>query len=246
MPELHIAHLYPDLLHTYGDRGNVRVLARRAALRGMTPTVTAVARSESLPRRCDLIFIGGGSDRIQAAVGPDLLARTARLADLVSEGTVVLGVCGGYQLLGSSYTGALGRVEGLGLIDARTEAGDGRIVGRVRVTRPYLSQGATLLGFENHAGRTWLGPGAVPLGRVARGRGNNGVDRTEGAVQGRVFGTYLHGPVLALNPALADHLLSLVVGHDLAPLPDEAEKAARRDWPGARWKRPTFSALRRG
>ena len=246
MAELRIAHLYPDLLHTYGDRGNVSVLVRRSRARGIETRVLQVTRGERLPRRCDLIFIGGGSDRIQAAIGPDLLARRDRLAGMVADGAVVLGVCGGYQLLGSSYSSAVGRMEGLGLLDAHTVAGEGRIVGRVRVTRPSLSPGLPLLGFENHAGRTWIESHVMPLGRVARGRGNNGADRTEGAVQGRVFGTYLHGPVLALNPSLADHLLSLVVGRDLPALPDEAETAARRDWQGVWWKRLAFSAPRRG
>ncbi|TMK18654.1 MAG: glutamine amidotransferase, partial [Actinobacteria bacterium] len=122
-----------------------------------------------------------------------------------------------------------------GLIDAVTESGDGRIVGRVRgsIRRPDLT--TRLIGFENHAGRTWVGPGATPLARVARGRGNNGTDRTEGAVQGRVVGTYLHGPVLALNPAFADWLLALALGRErVDPLDDEAERHARAAWPRGR------------
>jgi len=236
MREVRIVHLYPDLLRTYGDRGNVAVLARRASLRGFDASVIAVSRGDRLPQTCEIIFIGGGSDRVQVAVGADLLARRQELADLIGGGTVVVGVCGGYQLLGRSYRTTSDTIEGLGLLDVCTQAGTDRIVGRVRVTRPPFSPISPLIGFENHAGRTWLGPDATPLGRVRKGRGNNAVDRTEGAVQGRLFGTYLHGPVLALNPALADHMLSLAVGADLAPLRDDAERAARRAWPGARWR----------
>ena len=246
MRELRIVHLYPDLLRTYGDRGNITVLTRRASLRGIAASVVAVSRGDHMPDRADLIFIGGGSDRVQTAVGSDLLARRERICDLVSDGCVVLGVCGGYQLLGSSYLARSGPVEGIGLLDVRTVAGAGRIVGLTRATHPPFSPPLPLIGFENHAGRSWLGPGATPLGRVARGSGNNGIDRTDGAVNGRVFGTYLHGPVLALNPAFADHLLSLIIGSDLAPLPDDVERTARREWPGARWKRLSLTALRRG
>ena len=233
MPDLTIVHLYPDLLRTYGDRGNILALKRRAEWRGIDTEVVSVTRGEQLPSRCQIVFLGGGSDRIQQAIGPDLLPRGRQLSDLTDSGTVVVGVCGGYQMLGRHYRAVDGSViEGLGLMDARTEAGDKRIIGRIRACVRRDGLATSLIGFENHAGRTWLGPGAEPLARVENGGGNNGTDGTEGAVHGRIIGTYLHGPVLPLNPALADWVLRLALGRDeLAPLGDDPERLARSAWP---------------
>ena len=232
MVDLTVVHLYPDLLHTYGDRGNVMALRRRAERRGRSVAVVSVSKGEALPAHADLIFIGGGSDRVQRAIGADLVGRRGEIADLVAAGSVVVGVCGGYQLFGGSYRLPDGSsIEGLGILDVVTEAGDDRIVGRVaaRVSRADLS--TQLLGFENHGGRTRIGPGAAPLARVMHGGGNNGVDRTEGAVQGRVVGTYLHGPVLVLNPELTDWLLGLALGDSGLPsLEDQGERQVRTAW----------------
>ena len=230
--DLVLVHLYPDLLQSYGDRGNVLTLVRRGEWRGFSVHVEGVTRGEPIPPKVDVIVIGGGSDRVQALIGTDLAARRSSLADLVEGGTVVLGVCGGYQLLGHRYVGVDGdEVAGLGLLDVTTVAGSDRIIGRVLAQGSLDGQVFDLVGFENHAGRTVLGPGAVRLAGVGVGRGNNGRDGTEGATNGGVIGTYLHGPVLSTSPRFADALLtralaSVTGGAPMAPLDDRLELAA--------------------
>jgi CobQ-like glutamine amidotransferase family enzyme len=232
--DLTLVHLYPDLLMTYGDRGNVLTLARRAAWRGFDVEVLGVSRGEPIPASASLIMIGGGSDRVQHLVGTDLTERGAPLRDLVEGGAVILGVCGGYQLLGHRYTATDGAdVPGLGLLDVTTGAGEDRIVGRVRATARMGGRTFPLSGFENHAGRTRLGPAAVALATVPAAQGNNGEDGTEGAIQGSVVGTYLHGPVLPTAPEFADALIEMALGRvtggePLSPLDDSLESAARR------------------
>jgi CobQ-like glutamine amidotransferase family enzyme len=233
-PDLSLVHLYPDLLMTYGDRGNVLTLSRRAAWRGFSVQVTGVSRGEVIPARTDLVMIGGGSDRIQHLVGADFAERGVQLRELVAAGSVILGVCGGYQLLGHRYAATNGaEVPGLGLLDVTTGAGRDRIVGRVSARAHVGERSFPLSGFENHAGRTRLGPNAVALATVPGGQGNNGEDGTEGAIQGTVVGTYLHGPVLPTAPEFADSLLSMALarvtaGAPLAPLDDTLETTARR------------------
>jgi lipid II isoglutaminyl synthase (glutamine-hydrolysing) len=232
--DLNLVHLYPDLLMTYGDRGNVLTLARRAAWRGFGVEVVGVSRGEPIPASANLVMIGGGSDRVQHLIGSDLTERAGHLRHLVQGGAVVLGVCGGYQLLGHRYTATDGAdVPGLGLLDVVTQAGATRIIGRVNARARLGERSFPLAGFENHAGRTQLGAEAVALATVPRGQGNNGEDGTEGAIQGTVVGTYLHGPVLPAAPGLADALLGmalagLVDGHPLSPLDDRLETTARR------------------
>jgi len=232
--DLELVHLYPDLLRTYGDRGNVLALQRRAEWRGFRVAVAAVSRGDRLPPGAGLVVIGGGTDRVQGIVGSDLMARRSELADAVGRGCVVLGVCGGYQFLGHRYVAVDGtQIPGLGLLDAETVAGEERMIGRVRATADIWGHGFELLGFENHAGRTTLGAQATPLAVVEMGSGNGGDDGTEGAVQGSVVGTYLHGPVLPLNPAFADVLLERALapvrsGEPLIPLADEVEARAHR------------------
>ena len=227
--DLVIVHLYPDLLRTYGDRGNVLALERRARWRGFDVEVVPISRGDSIPGNAGLILLGGGTDRVQEALGADLLARRPELHETVGRGAIVLGVCGGYQFLGRAYVAADGTViDGLGLLDVETRAGEDRLIGRVRATASLWGEEFELAGFENHGGRTALGPGAVPL---ATGGGNSGQDGTEGAVQGAVVGTYLHGPVLPSNPAFADALLRRALaprtgGEPLAPLDDQEEAAA--------------------
>ena len=227
---MRIVHLYPDLLSTYGDRGNVICLAQRARWRGIDVTVEAVTRGESFSPDADLIFIGGGQDRCQQLAAPDLLDKADAMASAAANGTVVFAVCGGYQLLGTSYKTADGDVPGLGLLDLWTQAGTDRFIGNASARARLGESDGVLVGFENHAGRTYLGPRAVPLGRVTNGRGNNGEDGTEGAVQGTVIGTYLHGPVLARNAWLADALLNLALartgGGPVGPLQDAFESGA--------------------
>lgn len=230
--DLVIAHLYADLLRTYGDRGNVLALARRAEWRGFRVDVRAVGRGEPLPAATGIVLMGGGTDRVQEIVGEDLLSRGGELRDAAAAGAVVIGICGGYQFLGRRYVDAAGTtIEGLGLLDVETAAGEGRIVGNVRATAALGGSAFELFGFENHGGRTRLGPAAEPLATVPPGQGNNGEDRTEGAVQGTVVGTYLHGPVLPANPRFADELLRIALGDrvegtSLEPLDDTLEEAA--------------------
>jgi lipid II isoglutaminyl synthase (glutamine-hydrolysing) len=232
--DLVIAHLYPDLLRTYGDRGNVLVLQRRLEWRGFRAEVVPVSRGERIPPRARLILIGGGTDRIQEALRPDLRNRGPELAGAVERGAVVIGVCGGYQFLGKVYVTANGtQIEGLGLLDVITRSGHDRIIGRVRARAELWGRALELVGFENHRGRTSLGARAEALATVDMGGGNNGRDGTEGAVQGTVLGTYLHGPVLASNPLLADAILERALAPrtgrwPLPPLDDALETAAHR------------------
>ncbi len=227
-----MVNLYPDLLRPYGDRGNVLLLTRRAEWRGISVRVVGVTRRDRIPAATDLIVIGGGSDSVQALVGPDLIERRSEVADLVAGGTVVFGICGGYQLLGHDYVGVDGEtITGLGLLDVTTTAGRDRLVGRVSARATFAGKSFDVVGFENRAGRTTLGAGAAPLAAVPVGQGNNGRDRTEGAVNGNVVGTYLHGPVLPASPGFADALLRQSLSRtndsiELAPLDDRMEDAA--------------------
>ncbi len=232
--DLVIVHLYPDLLRTYGDRGNVVALKCRAEWRGFSVEVVPVSRGERIPAGAGLILIGGGSDRVQEIIGGDILARREEVSSAAAEGTVVVGICGGYQLLGHSYVAADGiEIEGLGLLDVTTGTGQDRIIGRVHARAAIGGRSFELFGFENHGGRTRLGPKATALAAVPKGQGNNGIDRTEGAVQGSFVGTYLHGPVLPVNPDLADALLERALarrlnGDRLTPLDDSLEREAHR------------------
>jgi CobQ-like glutamine amidotransferase family enzyme len=224
---LRIAVLYPEVLGTYGDRGNALVLERRMAWRGETVEVVDVAVGSTVPTTCDLYLIGGGEDAAQSAALQDL-SRTGALADVVSRGVPVLAVCAGLQMLGHTFEVSGGRiVPGLGLLDVTTTRLATRAVGEVvaRVDLPGIPE---LTGFENHGGGTALGPDAAPLARVVSGTGN-GPGGTEGAVQGSIVATYLHGPVLARNPALADLLLSRATGRELAPLDLPSVERLRRD-----------------
>jgi CobQ-like glutamine amidotransferase family enzyme len=232
--DLVLVHLYPDLLRTYGDRGNVLTLQRRAEWRGFTVDVVGVTRGERLPPSPSLVLIGGGTDRVQEVLAPDLKERRGELEEAVADGTVLLGVCGGYQFMGRTYIAADGtEIDGLGFLDIATRAGKDRIIGRVRARARLWEQDFDLVGFENHGGRTELGPRCVPLAKVTMGGGNNGRDGTEGAVQGTMLGTYIHGPLLPPNPRLADVLLQRALspvtgGEPLAPLHDDLEEAAHR------------------
>ncbi|MGQ0568724.1 MAG: type 1 glutamine amidotransferase [Armatimonadota bacterium] len=233
--ELRICHLYPDLLNLYGDRGNIATLVQRARWRGVDVRLIEARLGDPIdPGASDLYFIGGGEDRQQRLASPDLCRiKGAALRDAAQTGAAVLGVCGGYQLLGHYYRPAEGPdLEGLGLLDLRTlhpGAGVRRLIGNIVITE--TRSGQMLVGFENHGGRTHLGPNARALGAVAAGFGNNGEDRTEGAVWESVYGTYLHGPLLPKNPWLADLLLTLALRRRhgdvaLSPLADEEEHRA--------------------
>lgn len=230
--DLRVCHLYPDLMCIYGDRGNVIALTQRARWRGIDAEVRELHEGEALdPEWADLYFFGGGQDLGQDVVSRDLQGPNgAALRRALASGAAVLSVCGGYQLLGREYVPAEGpSIPGLGALDVTTRAGKVRFVGNLLAEAPQ----GTLIGFENHSGYTYLGPAARPLARVIVGHGNNGQDKTEGAVQGRIVGTYCHGSVLPKNPWLADMLLlwALERRHDavrLAPLDDAMELAAQR------------------
>ena len=234
--DLRIAHLYPDLMSIYGDRGNVLALERRARWRGIAAETRACTVGDALdPAWADLYFFGGGQDQGQDLVGADLAGPNgAALRAAIAGGAAVLAVCGGLQLLGHEYVPETGpRIAGLGVLDLTTRAGKTRFVGNLLARHDAARHdgGDTLVGFENHSGRTYLGPGAAPLARVLVGRGNNGEDGTEGAVQGAVVGTYCHGSVLPKNPWLADLLLTRALARrhgslTLAPLDDAEERAA--------------------
>ena len=230
-----VGHLYPDYLNIYADRGNIAVLARRAAWRGHELEVRPVSVNEAVrPGEHDLLYIGGGQDREQALVAQDLAAKAQGVIDAVTEGAALLAVCGGYQLLGRSYRDVHGEdLPGIGLLPLDTVAGETRMIGDV-LLECELEPGAsrTLAGFENHAGRTRLDRGAQPLGRVVAGFGNDGESGWEGCRVGRAVGTYLHGPLLPRNPWFADWLLAQALAHrlgeppELEPLPDELEHEA--------------------
>jgi hypothetical protein len=235
---IRIGHLYPEYLNIYADRGNIAVLARRAVLRGHELAVEPIGIGDPLrPGAHDLLYIGGGQDREQAAIAADLTARRDDIGDAVARGAALLAVCGGYQLLGRGYRGRDGSwMPGAELFPHETIAGRVRMIGDV-LLECELEPGERqlLAGFENHAGRTLLDPGAEPLGRVVHGFGNDGESGFEGCRLGRAVGTYLHGPLLPRNPWLADWLLEQALAHasgnaprKLSELPDELEAEAFR------------------
>ena len=227
---IRVGHLYPDYLNIYADRGNIAVLARRAELRGHELEVSAIGLDDEVrPGEHDLYYIGGGQDREQALIAPNLAAKGPAVIEAVEAGAALLAVCGGYQLLGRGYLGQNGsRMPGVGLFPHDTVAGERRMIGDV-LLESELEPGVTrtIAGFENHGGRTYLGPDEQPLGRVLSGHGNNGRDGFEGVRRGNVIGTYLHGPLLPKNVWLADRLVELALGIELERLPgDQLEDAA--------------------
>ena len=210
---LRIAHLYPELLNLYGDRGNLITLRQRCAWRDIACSVHPVGLDQPFTASdYDLVFIGGGQDYEQNLLHADLLERKGpAIRAAVEDGLVFLCICGGYQLMGHEYVEHDGRrIECLGAIDVRTEAQSRRMIGDTVYHSDFLAgQGLSpqLVGFENHSGRTWLGPTVQPLAKVVKGGGNNGVDGTEGAIYKNVFCTYSHGSFLPKNPDMADWLI---------------------------------------
>jgi len=205
------------VLGTYGDSGNAQVLCQRLRWRGFDAEVVPVGLGEPVPSTLDAYLLGGGEDGAQALAAAHL-RKYPGLRRAVAAGAVVFGVCAGLQVLGTRFRGSDGvDHEGLGLLDLSTEPGERRAVAELTATSSALLGREPLTGFENHLGVSKLGPDSEPLGQVQRGTGNG--DGTEGAVTDRVVGTYLHGPALARNPALADLLLSWTAGHPLGPLP---------------------------
>jgi CobQ-like glutamine amidotransferase family enzyme len=232
MTTIRVGHLYPDYLNIYADRGNIAVFARRAAWRGHDIDVTAIGMDDAIvPGAHDLYYVGGGQDREQFLVAENLAAKAAPLIEAVVDGgAALLAVCGGYQLLGRGYKGFHGEeMPGVGLLPLETIAGKSRMIGDVLLETAL----GPVAGFENHAGRTYLDPGAEPLGSVVSGFGNDGESGDEGCRLGRAIGTYLHGPLLPRNPHLADWLLQEAIAHrtggeapQFEPLPDDLESQA--------------------
>jgi lipid II isoglutaminyl synthase (glutamine-hydrolysing) len=233
---LRVCALYPELMNIYADRGNLIVLERRCAWRGIGFELAASSLGERLDGNAhDLFYIGGGQDRDQRLCAEDLIeTKHDALHTAAARGAVVLGVCGGYQLLGHSYTLGTEDIPGVGLLDVRTVREDGpRLIGNVAIELDDFFEGAAsggervLAGFENHGGRTHLGAGQSPLGRVLKGYGNDGRSGVEGARTGNTIGTYLHGPLLPKNVWFADWLIARALGtdpSDLATLDDEIER----------------------
>ncbi len=227
--------LYPDLMNIYADRGNLLLLQRRCQWRGIGFELQASGLGERLdPDAADLFYIGGGQDRDQKLCALDLAeVKREALHAAAQRGAVILAVCGGYQLLGHSYQLGEETLPGAGLVELHTVRGQGeRLIGNVAI-EVELEPGCrrVLAGFENHGGRTHLGEGARPLGRVLKGHGNNGRDGHEGVRAGNVIGTYLHGPLLPKNAWFADWLISAALKTEL-PLPaldDRLEAAAHAD-----------------
>lgn len=237
MPEqrtLRVCALYPDLMNIYADRGNLLMLRRRCEWRGIGFELSSAGIGEALDPGADLYYMGGGQDRDQQLCAEDLFAvKREALVQAAGAGAVVLGVCGGYQLLGHAYQLAEEELPGIGLLDVRTVRSDGpRLTGNIAIEVQLPgSESRVLAGFENHAGRTHLGQRAQPLGRVLSGHGNNGSDAHEGAREGTVIGTYMHGPLLPKNAWFADWLIATAIGDgaELAPLRDELELLAHED-----------------
>jgi CobQ-like glutamine amidotransferase family enzyme len=222
-----VCALYPDLMNIYADRGNILLLERRCAWRGIGFEVHPASLGDDVdPLAHDLFYLGGGQDRDQKLCAQDLVERKRdALHAAAADGRTILAVCGGYQLLGHSYELGDEEIPGIGLVDLRTVREEGpRLIGNVAIE---LADGRVLAGFENHGGRTYLGAAERPLGRVVSGHGNNDRDGFEGVQRGNVIGTYLHGPLLPKNIWLADRLIELALGIELEPLPaQELEEGA--------------------
>jgi len=232
-PALRLAHLYPDVMNIYGDRGNVIALRYRCAARGIDLAVTEVTIGDPFdPADFDLVLIGGGQDREQRRIADDLVARGPAMKEAIEEGMPALAVCGGFQLFGHRYVDHEGGViPGIGVFDIETRHPGpraDRCIGDVILA----TDAGEVVGFENHGGRTYLGPGVKPFGMVVRGYGNNAEDGSEGARYKNAIGTYLHGSLLPKNPALADELILAALrrrygdGVELPPLDDAAETRA--------------------
>jgi CobQ-like glutamine amidotransferase family enzyme len=226
---MRVCALYPDLMNIYADRGNIAVLRARCEWRGLGFSLSASGIGEQLdPAGGDLFYMGGGQDRDQAAVARDMVATKRDALHAAAErDAVVLAVCGGYQLLGHSYQMGAEELPGVGLVDLRTVRAEGpRLIGNCAISSDLGDGERVIAGFENHGGRTHLGAGEKPLGRVLSGHGNNGSDGFEGVHRRNVIGTYLHGPLLPKNVWLADRLIELALGVELEPLDDAFEDAA--------------------
>ena len=232
--EINIIHLYPDLLNLYGDRGNIACMEKRLVWRGITANVRQCTNKDSDIdlTGADIIFVGGGSDREQEIVCSRLLKKKDELKAYVNSGGVLVAVCGGYQLLGKYYKTSLTKIEGLDILDIYTDSGDTRLISNVVLECDKFDM--PIVGFENHAGRTYLGEGVSPLGKVLFGNGNTGDSGYEGVIYKNVIATYLHGPLLPKNPQLCDYILARALERKypdfegLEPLDDGLEELANK------------------
>lgn len=233
---LNIAHLYPDLLNIYGDKGNVVAFTQRCVWRGIEVKIHEIGIGDSIdPELYDFYFIGGGQDQQQIAVSQELQNQKIPLHEAMNNGAVFLAICGGYQLFGYYYKPHVGdELKGISLLDAYTVAGNTRYIGNVTIETDMLLDSAnTLTGFENHSGLTYLEVGTEAIGRVVVGNGNNGRDKLEGARKKNVFGTYLHGSLLPKNPHFNDYLIKLALERkhgqvELSEINDVFEWAAHK------------------
>lgn len=238
--ELRVCHLYPDLMDTYGDKGNILTLKYRCEQRGIKVSLTNLTLGSSISTLdFDLFFFGGGQDQSQVIVGNDLKKHSEPLKKAIEKGAVLLSVCGGYQLLQKYFKTLDGQtIQGIGLFDAHTESSTIRMIGNLAIelnSALVLGMDASnqLVGFENHSGKTLLGPKIQPLGTVIKGYGNNGEDKTEGAIYKNAFGCYLHGSLLPKNPHFADFLIAKALERRygivrLTPLDDTIEWQAHK------------------
>lgn len=211
MTKLHIVHIYPNEMNTYGDRGNLLTLTRRAQWHGLEPVVHYYHAGGPFPKDVDLVLGGGGQDSAQVVIQEDILRVGDKLHQLVETDVPMLMVCGTYQLFANRFVTSDGQeIKGIGIFDAETIGGAKRLIGNVAVETVEFG---TLYGFENHSGRTYLKNGQKALGTVSRGNGNNGEDKTEGARTHNAIGTYMHGSLLPNNPRLTDELIALALRH---------------------------------
>lgn len=232
--KLNICHLYPDLLNLYGDTGNIVCLKRRLEWRGIDCDVTGIKIGETTDfSKYDLFFIGGGQDFEQEVLLSDLQRGKAKeILSAVEDEKTFLCICGGFQMMGQYYKTHKGeQCDFIGALDFYTEGSDERVIGNYMFRCGKESGGSTVVGFENHSGRSYLGSGLSPLGEVLSGHGNNGEDKTEGARYKNVFGTYCHGPLLPKNPKFADFILETALRRrypeaELPPLDDAFENTA--------------------
>ena len=224
--KLIIGYLYGDLMNIYGDTGNIIALKKRAEWRGIEVEIKNISIKNKLKSgECDIFFFGGGQDQQQELVAKDLKTKGRIIKTEIEKGAPLLAICGGYQLLGAYYKPHHSpKLHGVGLFPAYTVAGDKRMIGNIVIE----SQFGKLVGFENHSGKTYLKNGAQPLGKVIKGFGNNGEDKTEGCIYKNAVGCYMHGSLLPKNPALADWLLEKALKIKLKPLDDTLEIQAHR------------------
>lgn len=228
MKTINIVQLYPKEMNIYGDNGNILILCNRLKWRNIPYKVYHVGINDTLPESADILVGGGGQDSGQQLIEKDLLKRKHVLESMALDGVVMLMICGMYQLFGNEFiTSNQNIIKGIGILPVSTHAQADRFVGNIVIDSEF----GEMVGYENHSGRTILESGCQPLGRVVKGRGNNGDDGTEGARKLNVFGSYMHGPILSKNPVFADKLLSLSAdrkGYNLVQLDDDLEKTASK------------------